>query len=110
MPPKSSASGERRVAQCAPASVVRRMVPVRPTIQQTLSEGADPAVRSANTLLTCRDQEVPPSLENSIMPAWPPRQRVFPPGAAITDGLTTAAIRKAALSLNAAGAVGGGGG
>src|SRR5207245_9665852 len=109
-PPKSSTSGEWMMAQCAPASVVRRMVPARPSIQQTLSEGAEPAVRSANTLLVCRDQEAPPSLENSIMPACPTRQSVSPPGAAITDGLMAAAIRKAAPSLNAAGAGAGGGG
>src|SRR5215472_9931284 len=53
------------------------MVPARPTIQQIFSEGAEPAVRSASTLLVCRDQDAPPSLENSIMPAWPARQSVF---------------------------------
>src|SRR5215831_7414319 len=90
------------VAQCAPASLVRRMVPARPTIQQTLSEGAEPAVRSASLLLICRDQEAPPSAENSIMPAWPARQSVFLSGAAITDGLMPPAIRKAAPSLKAA--------
>src|SRR5207249_3073748 len=71
MPPKSSSRGEWIVAQCAPPSVVSRMVPARPTIQQTFSEGAEPAVRSANTLLVCRSQEPPSSAENSIMPAWP---------------------------------------
>src|SRR5215472_8136758 len=101
-PPKSSPSGEWMVTQCAPASVVSKMVPAWPTTQQTFSEGAEPAVRSANTLLICRNQEAPPSVENSIMPAWPARQRVLPPGAAITDGVTTAATRKAASPLNAA--------
>src|SRR5215472_3218053 len=76
-PPKSSSSGEWSTAQCEPASVDRRMVPARPTIQQTFSEGAEPAVRSASTLLVCRDQDAPPSLENSITPAWPARQSVF---------------------------------
>src|SRR5215472_16265868 len=98
-PLKSSARGEWMVAQWAPASVVSKMVPAWPTTQQTFSEGAEPAVRSANTLLICRNQEAPPSLEYSIKPACPARHSVFPPGAAITDGLVAAAIRKAALSL-----------
>src|SRR5215470_13772597 len=110
MPPKSSTSGEWIALQCTPASVVRRMVPARPTIQQTLSEGAEPPVRSANTLLTCRDQEAPPSLENSIIPTCPARQKTFPPGAAITDGFITDAIRNAAPSLNAAAGADVGGG
>src|SRR6516162_3473120 len=96
--------------QLAPASVVRRMVPARPTIQQTVSEGADPAVRSANTLLVCRNHEAPLSLEYSIMPDWPARQRDFPPGAAITNGRIAAAIRKTVLSLKAATGAGAGGG
>src|SRR5215472_1861503 len=98
------------IAQCEPASVVRRMVPARPTIQQTLSEGAEPAARSASTLLVCRNQEAPPSLEYSIMPAWPTRQKDFPPGAVIREGLMAAAICKVASPLNAAagGGVGGG--
>src|SRR5215469_538384 len=86
------------------------MVPARPTIQQTLSEGAEPAVRSANTLLICRDQEAPPSVENSIMPVWPARHNVFLSGVAITDGLMAAAIRKSALSLKAAAGAGAAGG
>src|SRR5256886_12628193 len=77
-------------------------LPICPTIQQTFSEGAEPAVRSANTLLVCRSQEAPSSAENSIMPAWPARQRDFLAGAAITAGLMAPAIRKATPSLKAA--------
>src|SRR5215469_2467427 len=102
-PLKSSARGERMVAQCAPASVVSRMVPAWPTTQQTFSEGAEPAVNSTDTLLTCRDQDAPPSLEYSILPRWPTRQEVFATGAEITIGLITDAIRSAAVSLNAEG-------
>src|SRR5207253_11030602 len=89
---RSSDLGEWRRAQCEPASVVRRMVPARPTIQQTFSEGAAPAVRSTTTLLDCRDQEAPPSPENSIMPAWPARQRVFLSGVTIKFRLEARAM------------------
>src|SRR5215472_7497778 len=104
-PPKSSSSGEWSTAQCEPASVVRRMVPARPTIQQTFSEGAEPAVRSTTTLLLCRDQEAPPSLENSIMPAWPARQSVFLLGVTIKFKSAARATRSEETlpSLNALG-------
>src|SRR5215469_17643139 len=92
-PPRSSSSGEWRTAQCEPASVVRRMVPARPTIQQIFPEGAEPAVRSTTTLLLCRDQEAPPSFENSIMPAWPARQRVLLVGVTIKFKSAARAIR-----------------
>src|SRR5262249_42777578 len=108
-PPTSSWSSEECTTdQSEPASLVSRIVPARPTIQQTLSEGAEPAVNSAATLLICRAHDAPPSLENSIMPRWPTRQRVFLPGAEITYGLTSEAIRRAATSLNAEGAGTGG--
>src|SRR5260370_39719884 len=73
MPPRSSGNGEEINGQCAPPSVVRRMAPTRPTIQQTLSEGPEPVTKSASTPLVCRDQDVPLLVENSIMPARPAR-------------------------------------
>src|SRR5205807_6167114 len=112
-PPRSSSSGEWRRAQCEPASVVRRMVPARPTIQQTLSEEAAPAVRSTSTLLVCRDQEAPPSLENSTLPAGPARQRIFRFGATIKFKLEAPATAikpfGAPVSPKAAEVAGGGG-
>src|SRR5689334_19593828 len=108
-PPKSSSSGEWTVAQCAPASVVSRMVAARPTTQHTLSEGAEPAVKSTRTLLICRDHEAPASLENSIIPVWPARHRTLFPGAGIKWGLTASASRREASSLKAAAGAGTGG-
>ena len=60
--------------QCLPPSVVRRRVPALPAIQQTLSEGAEPARRSAVTPLFCGFQVLPASVERSIFPAGPTRQ------------------------------------
>src|SRR5258708_13445861 len=60
-----------------------------PTIQQTLSEGAEPVSKSARTPLVCRDQDPPPSLENSTKPARPARHMTFEPGTAIKRGLET---------------------
>src|SRR2546422_2471631 len=83
IPPRSSDNGEGINLQCAPPSVVRRMAPTRPTIQQTLSEGAEPVSKSVSTPLVCRDQEEPPSLDNSIRPLRPARQIRFEPGGEI---------------------------
>src|SRR6202165_4094052 len=66
-PPRSSPIGEVITFQCAPPSVVRRTAPARPTIQQTLSEGAEPVNKSTITPLVCRDQDLSLSLENSIL-------------------------------------------
>src|SRR5215470_3437804 len=71
------------MVQCEPESTVRRIVPPRPTIQQTLSEGAEPAISSTETLLFCGAQVAPPSLENTMNPAGPMRHRVFVPRAEI---------------------------
>src|SRR3984893_9349500 len=87
IPPRSSDSGEEINVQCAPPSVVRRMAPTRPTIQQTLSEGAEPVSKSVSTPLVCRDQEDPPSLESSMKPLRPARQMKFEPGGEIKRGL-----------------------
>src|SRR5260370_33449739 len=73
MPPRSSDRGDEINVQCAPPSVVSRMAPARPTIQQTLSEGAEPVSKSANTPLVCPHPSAPPSLQNSTNPPHPPR-------------------------------------
>ena len=72
--------------QRAPPSVVRTMVPARPTIQQMVVDGAAPEVRSVRTPLAWRDQEAPPLPEKSITPARPARQRTVAPGATIKRG------------------------
>src|SRR5712664_4777007 len=87
IPPRSSDSGEEIKVQCAPPSVVKRMAPTRPTIQQTLSEGAEPVSKSASTPLVCRDQDAPPSLETSMRPLRPARQMKLEPGGEIKRGL-----------------------
>src|SRR5947207_8916436 len=90
IPPRSSARGDEIEAQCAPPSVVRRRAPRRPTIQQILSEGAEPPSNSASTPLVCRDQEAPPSPENSIRPERPASHMTFEPGGEIKRGLENA--------------------
>src|SRR6202158_1273549 len=87
IPPRSSDIGEEINVQCAPPSVVKRMAPPRPTIQQTLSEGAEPVSKSASTPLFWRDQEEPPSLENSIRPLRPARQMTLQPSGEVKRGL-----------------------
>src|ERR1700740_844964 len=94
--------------QYSPASVVRRMVPARPTTQQTLGEGEEPEVRSATTLLACRTHDVPPSLENSMRPAWPTRQSDWVPGTKIKYGGAEPAIA-AGVSLTSLSATEGAG-
>ena len=47
-------------------SVVRRTVPNRPTIQQTVEAGDDPDESGAAAPLSCGDQVVPPSVDRSI--------------------------------------------
>src|SRR5713101_2369198 len=112
IPPISSDSGEGINVQWAPPSVVRRMAPTRPTIQQTLSEGAEPVSKSASTPLVCRDQEAPRSFEISTKPARPARHRTFEPGATIKRGLetVTTSIMEVAAVRPAAGPAAGSGG
>src|SRR5713101_5860043 len=102
IPPRSSDSGEEIKVQCAPPSVVKRMAPTRPTIQQILSEGAEPVNKSASTPLVCRDQDAPPSFENSTKPARPARQRTLEPGGAIKRGLEMVTTSMEAVELNPA--------
>src|SRR5208282_927104 len=49
---KFSAVGGVMSSQCSP-SVVRMIVPLRPTIQHTVADGAEPATRSVLTPLCC---------------------------------------------------------
>src|SRR6266851_4062341 len=83
-----------------------------PTIQQTLSEGAEPVSKSASTPLVCRDQEAPRSFEISTKPARPARHRTFEPGATIKRGLetVTTSIMEVAAVRPAAGPAAGSGG
>src|SRR5690349_15026321 len=96
---RSSCEGGRNFCQWAPASVVRRRAPARPTIQQIVSEGAEPASKSVTTPLGCRAQNFPASDENWMMPAWPTRQETRPSGAEMVTSLMLLARRTAALCL-----------
>src|SRR5712664_1175804 len=111
IPPRSSFSGEESNFQCAPASVVKRMAPARPMIQQTLSDVAEPLSRSTRTPLGWRIQECPPSGENSMRPARPGRQTKVEPGAAMRRESETITVSVAALTayFDAASAAGAGG-
>src|ERR1700704_2987744 len=59
------------------------MVPLRPTIQQTLSDGAEPASKSVMVPLGCTSQVFPPSEENRMTPPGPILQDARPSGAEI---------------------------
>src|SRR6202166_1661296 len=80
---KSSTMGGGTFDQWAPPSVVRKMVPARPTIQQILSEVAEPASKSATTPVDCQAQVAPESVECSTRPAAPIRHSAEPCGAAM---------------------------
>src|ERR1700676_2524011 len=75
---KSSTMGGGTFDQWVPPSVVRRMVPARPTSQQTSSEVAEPASKSATTPVDCKVHVAPASLEYSTMPAVPIRHCAEP--------------------------------
>src|SRR5712692_9494752 len=66
--------------------MVRRMVPSRPTTQQTISEGAEPASRSAWTLLVWASHVRPSFRERAIAPPAPTRHRTPPAGGMIITG------------------------
>ena len=59
-------------------SVVLAIEPLRPTSQQTVSEIAAPARQSSLAGLICEDHVFPASVERSITPAFPTRQRDEP--------------------------------
>src|SRR5207248_11318138 len=97
---KSSRIGGSTFVQCAPPSVVRRIVPAFPTIQQTVSEGAEPAIRSVVTPLVCKFQVAPVSAERSIRPLEPTRHTDLPFGAEIVAKLLLLASTNAVLCRN----------
>src|SRR5882724_8313663 len=72
----SSVVGEATLCQCLPALVVRRMAPVRPTIQHTLLDEAEPASKSAMMPVFCNNQCDPESMECSTIPEEPRRHVV----------------------------------
>lgn len=98
-PVRSLVTGEFSFIQCSPPSVVRKMVPELPTIQQTFAETAEPAKRSVSTPLTCGVHVTPLSFELSSDPAGPARQACFPLGAQKTWGFCKAAARIIARAL-----------
>src|SRR4051794_14910639 len=71
---RSTVAGGFTFSQCAPASVVRKIVPLPPTIQQMSRVGADPVSRSLTTPLDCTSQVAPESVECSMIPAGLTRQ------------------------------------
>src|SRR3970282_944232 len=77
---QSFSAGEETFSQCSP-SVVLRMAPARPTIQQTFSAGEEPARSSVVTGDACDPQDWPASSERSIRPPGPKRQSTVDPGA-----------------------------
>src|ERR1700676_1883266 len=77
------------------------MVPARPTIQQTFSEGEEPARRSVITPLGCRIQVFPASAEKSMSPAGPIRQETRSPGAEMMTSLMELARRISGFLLGA---------
>src|SRR3984893_9335179 len=64
-------------------SVVRAIAPLRPTIQQIVSEIAAPASQSSCDGLVCKIHVRPASVERSMLPPLPTRQDVDPDGALI---------------------------
>ena len=69
----------------APPSMVRRMVPLRPTNQQTEPEGADPAVSSDPVLASWRVHVTPRSDECSRPPSPVARHVAVSSDAVITN-------------------------
>src|SRR5216683_3963602 len=72
--------GGATVSQCSP-SVVRAIAPLRPTSQQTASETTAPASQSSLDGLACEPHVFPASMERSMAPPFPARQRLEPDGA-----------------------------
>src|SRR6266849_7692198 len=72
------------------------MVPLRPTIQQILADGAEPASKSVMMPLGCTSQVFPASEENKMTPAGPIRQDARPSGAeTVTAALPLARSNRA---------------
>lgn len=86
---RSRVVGGGTLSHCSP-SVVFRITPLRPTSQQTLSEGAAPAKRSTSTPLASTFQVRPESRERSIRPPEPMRQETL-----LLPGARTITVRRA---------------
>ena len=80
-PDESAASDGGAIFFQCPPSVVRAMAPLRPTIQEILSETAVPASQSSCDGLVCKIHVRPASAERWMFPPFPARQRIFPVGA-----------------------------
>ncbi len=68
-----------------------------PITQQTLSEVAEPAVKSVVTPLCCGCQVLPRSVLRSILPASPRRQACFSPGATMRRRSVVACCTRSAV-------------
>ena len=86
-PVTSICLGAATLLHVSPPSMVRKIAPPWPTIQQTNTDGADPAVIAYPVSGSCSDQVAPPSMECSTRPGARSRQRTESSGVAIT--LTT---------------------
>ncbi len=103
MPVRSVVTGDSSLLQCAPPSVVRRIVPEAPTIQQTFPVGAEPANRligvDAADLWYPRRTFVPGTFKRAG--AGPIRQACFPFGVQKTWGFCRAAATHRCVFLGA---------
>jgi hypothetical protein len=88
----ASIAGGVTCRQCSPSSV-RTMIPPRPTTQAIFSDAAAPASRSAVTPLACGCQVCPSSVECSMRPPEPSRQRARRFGEPNTIGWTAFAAK-----------------
>src|ERR1700704_2808071 len=79
-PDESAATNGGAIFSQCPPSVVRAIAPLRPTIQQILSETAVPASQSSWDGLVCKIHVRPVSAERWIFPPFPARQKIFPDG------------------------------
>ena len=86
------------------------MVPARPTIHTVMGEGAAPAVKSVDTPLESGSHVAPESVECSIDPAGPMRQRTAGSGDAISVGVMTCFDSAAARARSTPNVAAGGGG
>src|SRR5229473_1031140 len=76
----AACGGGATLTQCSP-SMVRAIAPLRPTSQQTASETTAPASQSSLDGLACEPHVFPASMERSMAPPFPARQRLEPDGA-----------------------------
>src|SRR6266853_2242182 len=79
-PDESAATDGGAIFFQCPPSVVRAIAPLRPTIQEILSEAAVPASQSSCDGLVCETHVRPASAERWMIPPFPARHRIFPVG------------------------------